>query len=333
MSARLFVPLGSVVHVPRRTVSSFIPKLPRMEPAKPVLVVGATGSLGFEICRQLVAAKKAVTALVRTTSAAEQVQTLQSWGIKTVTGDLKNRASLDGACTGVSAVISTATCTLSRREGDNIDTVDRMGQYHLLEAALAARVQQFVYISVLPSAEDFPLQDAKRAVEKRLRTSGITYTVFRPAFFMEMWLGPHLGFEPDRNTATIYGSGLNAISWIATKDVAAFVVAALDNDVAHNRTIELGGPEAISPLDVVHLFEARKGRTFQLQHVPERGLRVQLENADDPLLQSFAALMLMYAAGADVPMQETAQQFGINLSSISDYCNQVLGLKAVEKSF
>ena len=133
------------------------------------------------------------------------------------------------------------------------------------------------------------------------------YTILRPTFFMEVWLGPHLGFDPANNSATIYGHGVNKISWIAIKDVAAFAVAVLDNEAARNRSIDLGGPEALSPLEVVRLFEAQKGKPFQLQYIPVDALRAQKDNAQDSLQQSFAALMLTYAIGAEVPDGRNAE--------------------------
>ena len=99
-----------------------------MKPVKPVMVVGATGFLGTEICRQLRAANKKVMALVRVTSDLAKVQALHDMGIETREGDIKDRASLDRAFTGAGAIISTVSSTLSRQEGDNIDTVDRQGQ-------------------------------------------------------------------------------------------------------------------------------------------------------------------------------------------------------------
>ena len=61
-----------------------------MEHLKPVLVVGATGFLGMEICRQLAASHKAVKALVRLSSDPEKVKALENLGIETVTGDIKD---------------------------------------------------------------------------------------------------------------------------------------------------------------------------------------------------------------------------------------------------
>jgi uncharacterized protein YbjT (DUF2867 family) len=108
-----------------------------------------------------------------------------------------------------------------------------------------------LFIFLLMLSREFFLQNAKRKVENALKESGMTYTILQPTFFMEVWLSPHLGFDHPNGKATIYGSGNNKISWISLRDVAAFAVASLDNEAAKNAEIELGGPDALSPLDVV----------------------------------------------------------------------------------
>src|SRR4051812_16573498 len=134
----------------------------------PVMVVGATGLLGIEICRQLVNAKRKVKGLVRTSSDPAKVQALQQLGVETVTGDIKDAASLKDVFNNVAAVISTASSTFSRQEGDSIETVDGSGQLNVVEAAGKAGVKHFIFISFSQMMQEFPLQTAKRKVEKRL---------------------------------------------------------------------------------------------------------------------------------------------------------------------
>jgi NADH dehydrogenase len=152
---------------------------------------------------------------------------------------------------------------------------------------------------------DFPLQTAKREVEDRLRASRMTHTILQPTCFDEVWLSPGLGFDVAGATAQVYGGGQNRTSWISLHDVAQFAVAALDAPRAANATIKLGGPEALSPLDIVRLAERITGRPFTVSHVPDDALRAQYETATDPLQRTFAALMLYYARGDVIPMGET----------------------------
>ncbi len=275
------------------------------------LIVGATGILGSEICRLLADKGEPVRALVRATSNPDKVAQLKALNADVAVGDLKDRRSLDAACRGVRAIISTASSTLSRQEGDSIESVDQAGQLNLVDAAEAAGVKHFVLISFPNVDIDFPLQRAKRAVEGRLQRGGMSYTILQPTFFTEVWLSPALGFDPKNAKAQIYGSGSRKISWISFQDVAKFAVAALDPRLAPNAIIKLGGPEALSPLEAVRLAEQVVGKPIEVQHVPEEALRAQHGAAADSLQQSFAGLMLYYADGDVIEMADTLRTFPI----------------------
>jgi len=285
-----------------------------------ILVVGATGLLGSEICRRLRGGGHSVRALVRANSARDRISAVQSAGADTTIGDLKDPASLSQACEGVSAVITTASSTLSRQEGDSIDTMDRQGHLHLIDAAKRAGVRQFVYISIPPNGHyDYPLFQAKRAVETAMTLSGIGYTVLQANDFMEVWLSPALGFDNANGRATVYGSGEQPLAWVSYRDVGGFPVDALGNGAARNRMLLVGGPENLTPLRVVRIFEDVTGRPFTVEHVPQVALERQYAEAKDPLSQTFAALMLEYAHGCPMDMRETLDLMPRPLTTIRDY--------------
>lgn len=288
-----------------------------------VLVAGATGILGSEICRQLIQDNYLVKGLVRPTSDSEKISRLTAMGVETVVGDLKEPVSLKNALKGVSSVISTVSSTLSRQEGDSIQSVDEEGQMNLINTAVKAEVQQFLFISVA-DLEDNPLQRAKKRVEKHLIESGLNYTILKPSYFMEVWLSPSLGFNYAEGSATIYGEGNNKVSWISLRDVASFAVASLENPVAINRIVELGGPEALSPLEVVDLFSSIQGRRYELQFISEEALKSQIEAADDPLSKTFASLMLGLAKGNEIGMTAILEDFPLQLITVRDYATDVL---------
>lgn len=290
------------------------------------LAVGATGLLGGEICRQLAAKSESVRALVRSTSDPAKVKALKEYGIELVEGDLKDRPSLDAACQGVTTVITTASATRSRQEGDAIQTVDLEGQVSLVDAAKAAGTKHFVYISYrhIDPNVDCPLSIAKRTVEQHLRESGLTYTILWPGFFMEAWLSPRLGFDYPNAKARIYGSGQKKNPWISFRDVAKYAIAALDHPTARNATINVGG-ELLSPLEVVKVFEGVGGRPFTVEHVPEDVLRAQRASASDPLQKTYAALMLGYATGVLVDAEAAPMTLPVQLTSVREYAQHVLG--------
>jgi uncharacterized protein YbjT (DUF2867 family) len=287
------------------------------------LIVGATGFLGTEICRRLTDGVT-VRALVRGSSDPSRVDDLRAMGAKIAVGDLKDPASLDRACHGVRLVISTANTIRSRQQGDTIEATDDEGQRALVEAASRAGASHFVYISLSGNfSGDDPFTTAKRETEAALKASGMSWTILRPSVFMEVWLSPHLGFDFPNAKATIYGSGDQKISWISLADVAEFAVFATGQE-AKNEILELGGPEALSPREVVRIFEEVSGRSFELQHVPVEALEERKRSAQDSYEKTFAALMLGLTTGDEIPMERMLRRFPVRLTSVREYAQRVL---------
>ena len=158
------------------------------------LVIGATGLVGMEICRLLSAAGKPVRAFARASSDRAKVEKLKAFGANLVIGDLRDVESLKVACQGVSAIITTASAMPFAYDAarNTMQTTDRDAYLALIGIARDAHVQQFVYTSFPPLAASFPLQDAKRAVEKALRESGLTHTILQPTYFVRSGSAPPL---------------------------------------------------------------------------------------------------------------------------------------------
>jgi uncharacterized protein YbjT (DUF2867 family) len=287
-----------------------------------ILVAGATGLVGGQVCAVLASNGESVRALVRSTSSPEKVARLQALGVDVVEADLRDVASLDHACAGAEAVISTvSSMPFAYEPGVNdIQTTDRTGVTNLIDAAKRAAVQHFVYTSFSGNLDrDFPLARAKRAVEAHLVASGIAYTILRPSFFMEVWLSPAVGFDPGNGTATIYGEGTRPVSYIATKDVEAFAVASLTAPAARNAVLELGGPQALSQLQAVDVFATAASRPIATESVPESALEGQLAEATDDMQKSFISLMLCLATGDPIDMGALLTQVPIALTSVAAY--------------
>jgi uncharacterized protein YbjT (DUF2867 family) len=151
------------------------------------------------------------------------------------------------------------------------------------------------------------------------------YTILRPSAFMEVWLSPAVGFDYPNNRATIYGVGERPISYIAIRDVAEFAIRSLTEPAARNATLELGGPEAVAPLDAVRIFERISGRPFELTHVPEDALVAQQAAATDEMAQTFPALMRGMALGDAIPMAALLSAIPVELTAVVGYAEKVLG--------
>ena len=274
----------------------------------------------MEICRLFGAAGRPFRALVRRTADAGKRAELERLKAELVEGDLKDPASLQRACVGARSLISTASSTLSRQEGDSIQTVDNQGQAALVDAAKLAGVEHFVFVSFRDNPEiQHPLTEAKRGVERHLRESGMAYTILQASYFMEIWLTPALGFDYRNAKARIYGNGNNKLSWVSYKDVARIAVAALGEPRARNVVLNVGGPQPLSPREVVRIFEEAGAAEIAEEHVTESQLQTQMSAANDPLQKSFAGLMLQYASGDAMDVADTLKLFPFQLISVRDY--------------
>jgi uncharacterized protein YbjT (DUF2867 family) len=292
-----------------------------------ILVAGATGELGRVICRRLTERGGTVYGMVRANSSPGAVAELEAMGVRPVEASLDDRESLLEACSGCDSVVSGMTAM--SRPGESIERVDRDGQLALVAAAAEEGVERFVYVSYSGViGKDDPLTLAKRAVERTLKHSGMTWTVLRPSYFMESWFSPALGFDIAAGRARIYGAGREPISWVARDDVAEFAAEAVDSEEARNATIEIGGPEAISPLDAVALFESLTGRRFVVETIDEAALQAQIAAARESQQRSIIALMLAYARGNAIPMTDIAERFGVELTSLRRWAERSLAAAA-----
>ena len=288
-----------------------------------ILMVGGTGLVGRQIALALRRQNQSVRALVRGGSAHPKAGELQSDGIRIVDGDLTQPESLAIACEGVDSVVCTAT-TMPTGADDGLRRVDHDGVLALIDAAERAGAKKFVYTSYSgnlrrPSA----LETAKRDCEARLLESSMNAVVLRPTYFMEIWLGPHLGFDPANGRARIIGAGEAKISYISASNVAEFAVSALLRQTGQQAILEMGGPEPLSQLDVVRIFERTLGITCQLDFVPVEALQQQHLSAD-PLQRTFAALMLGCNDGDVIPgAAALATEYGIQLRSVQQYAESL----------
>jgi uncharacterized protein YbjT (DUF2867 family) len=289
-----------------------------------ILVAGATGTLGGEICRRLIARGTPVRALVRATSDTAKVEALRAAGCDIVVGDLKHRPSLDRACADVDAVISTVSMIGTAKPGDSFEATDERGTLNLIAAAKATKTNHFIYVSFdTDSVPDSPLRNAKAKVEDALRASSMTYTILQPSYFMESWLGPHLGVDAANARAQIFGSGDRKMDYVSLFDVAELAVQSLTNAAARNATIRFGGPQAVTQREAIRAFEQVAGRAFQVQEIPEQALEAQYEGATDPMQRTFAALMLGAARGHDVPRDELLEKFPIKMTTVREFAERV----------
>jgi len=202
---------------------------------KKVLVAGATGQTGQLVVNELLANGYQVRALVRDTAKARKVLGDQ---VELVQGDIKDPATLAAAFAGTDAVIS-AVGARGAKGPDRPEAIDYQGVKNLVDAAVAARSQQFVLVSSRSvTREDNPLNKLfgnvliwKLKGEDALRASGVPYTVVRPG-------GLTNGPGGDKDIVFEQGDTVSAQTTITRADVARICVQALKFPEARNRTFE-----------------------------------------------------------------------------------------------
>jgi uncharacterized protein YbjT (DUF2867 family) len=286
-----------------------------------ILVCGATGELGGRIVRLLVASGQRVRALVRP---ATDAASLLDAGVEVARGDLREPATLIPALAGVDTVVTTANA--------NRRAVDVAGNQNLIRAAEQAGVRRFVYVSAAYMSVEFartgPLMGGKWQTEQALRASPMRRVIVRPDMFQESWLGSPQ-FNVRGGTAMVTGRGQTPHRYVAIGDVAA-LCAHLAVVPDPPEVVEFGGPEAVSPMQVVAAYEAATGKTFKVRHLP-RGLlsigqrvlsRVQPDMAQGLGLELF--LDGHPSAWDDTPLREA----GIEPRSVTEFVAVTAGARA-----
>lgn len=277
-----------------------------------ILVAGATGRLGGLVVRRLLADGRPVRILVRPQSEHADLVDL---GAEPVLADLKDPASVRAACAGVDAVVTTANA-VGRGGDDTIDSVDRQGNRHLVDAAEASGVRRFVFVSVLgaDAASPVPLVRAKAETEQHLASSSMAWTVLQPNLFMDTWLpmvvgGPALAGAP----VTLVGEGRRRHSMVAMADVASYALAVLDRAQAHGKRLVIGGPEPLSWHDAVAAFEMELGHDVTVRMAgPGDGV----PGMPDEVVPLFHALE-QYDSPID--MTATSAAYGVTPTSLGDF--------------
>ena len=170
-----------------------------------------------------------------------------------------------------------------------------------------------------------PLTRAKAEAERALADCGMGFTILACNYFMEIWLSPALGFDYVQRKVVLFGDGRALITWVSYRDVAEFALRSHLTPGARNQILEVGGPQDLSPLEVVRIFEKVSGAPFERQFVPEEALLAQLETATDPLTETFAKLQLEYVHGCPMNTSAALRLMPMELTSVAQYASAVCG--------
>ena len=141
----------------------------------PLLVVGATGSIGVHVMAVAREEGFAVRALVRDERQARRLPD----AVDAVVGDLTRAETLSKAVAGVGAIVFTHGSN-GREPGP--EAVD-YGAVRNLLAALEGRPARIALMTTIGSTDRNGAHDWKRRGERLVRASGLPYTIVRPSWF------------------------------------------------------------------------------------------------------------------------------------------------------
>jgi uncharacterized protein YbjT (DUF2867 family) len=247
---------------------------------RPILVTGATGTVGREVVRRLVDAGHRVRALVRDPHKAEQF----GGAVEVAVADLQEPRTLAPAFRGARAafVLSTGP-QLAVMEGNAFDAAQTAGVEHIVK--LSGRHLDTDFMS------DTPLAGWHTESEQRLRSLDLRWTILRPGAFASnflMWL--------DREHSAVFlPVGDGADSFIDPRDIADVAVVLLTTPGHDGAIYEITGPDRLGVGPAVRKISEATGHTVQYRDIPVQTARQAMLSQGTP--ESMVDSMLSYFAG------------------------------------
>jgi uncharacterized protein YbjT (DUF2867 family) len=263
--------LAFLVQVPLRRMR-FFPTCIERHFMSTFLIIGASGTVGAPLARQLQAAGHSVRrATSRAPQAADQVQL-----------DLQTQAGTATALAGVDAAFVMAPPGHVRQD---------LLIKPFVDAARAAGVSKVVLMSAMGANafETAPLRQA----ELHLEHSGLAWNVIRPNWFMQnfntFWLH---GIQTQGKILLPTGQAKG--SFIDARDIAAVAEVLLKTSTFDNQAFDLTGAEALDHAQVAAILSRVTGRSIAYEEITPEALRPGLLQAGLPA--DYADFLLMILA-------------------------------------
>jgi len=239
-----------------------------------ILVTGATGNIGSELVKQLIAKSADVRVVTRDENKVSHLNP----AIEAVIGDRQDPTVIKNALQGTDKVFLLPVLIDEKHEADRL----------LIDEAKRANVDRIVMISsgVLRSNPKNPIGVLHREVELLIEESGIPWTVLRPGGFMSNAL--RFWADTIKSLATVFnptGDGKSAP--ISPYDIAAVAAVALTAAGHEGETYYLTGPELLSTHDQVNILSKVIGKPIQCIDIPAEVAAERLESIGlpEPIIQ------------------------------------------------
>ena len=292
-----------------------------------ILIVGAGGVLGSAATKEFLKNDFLVRAFVRSNA-----NELEKIGAEIFVGDLINPQSVIEACNGTNVIITAAHGMLGKGKNKS-KNVDDVGHKTLIDAALKAGVEHFIYTSLTDASKTHPIDffRTKYNVEQYLIKSGLNYTILRLAPFMEWHVHNLLGKSiEEKGRANILGAGNNPTNFIAVQDVLQALEIIVGNKTYYNKILNIGGPENISRNEIVNLYANFLRISPHIKHLPIQVVKV-LSKLIGPFHPGIGRIMKVSAyydeANATMNTSDSIQQFGLPPTTIKDFIKKQLRIE------
>jgi uncharacterized protein YbjT (DUF2867 family) len=211
-----------------------------------ILITGGTGFVGRALVRQLFDAGYPVRTLLRPSLRTPRLP--KGVPVEVAVVGLEDVRGLRAALHGVDTVIHLAGTEHQGRNANLLGT-DIQGTLNLAQAAKAAGVERFIYLSHIGAdrASAFPVHKAKGIAEEHIRKSGVPHTIVRSSIIY----GPEDHFTTNLASlirrAFIFfpmsGDGQTRIQPLWVEDLVTCLLWALESPKTLNQTYEVGGSE------------------------------------------------------------------------------------------
>ena len=221
-----------------------------------ILVTGATGNVGSEIARQLIAKNVPFRIYVRDADKAATM--IGAEGYEIALGDFSNEAAFASALEGVDAVYMVT----------NQSDAFKSDLQRMVRQAEQAGIQRFVMLS----AEGDPESDiffVRRTgeLEEIVRGTSLDWTFLRPDWFMQNFAG----FVAAGMVAFPEGPGKT--SFVDVRDIAEVAIKALTETGHTHRTYRLTGPDAMTFAQAAARISAGLGRDIPFVGITPEQMR------------------------------------------------------------
>lgn len=263
-----------------------------------ILVTGATGNVGSQVVKQLVARQVNVLAAVRSPNKA---QSLETDHVSHVEFDIEKPETIEKALQGVDKVFLLTPLVPNMVEVSN----------NLVEAAKKSGVKHIVKSSGM-GAESEPgitLTRWHRAAEKAIEESGIAFTFVRPNGFMQNYAN-FFGHSIKTQNTFYLPMGEGKVSHIDARDIASVATVALTENGHEGKAYEVTGSEAISNTEIAAIISQIVGRQIDYVDVSEDAASAEMKQSGMPeiLVEATMELYGIYKAGYASEVTATVEQ-------------------------